>query len=182
MEAALEQITLDGWKLIAFASRFPIRTEERYSVNDLELLGVVWSIDFFKYNLYGKDFTEITDHRALLSILKEHRSIKSYKSRLSRWIDRLFPYDLVIEHMPGAKMGLVDHISKNPFAKAKKVSAFDERFVVATISKIRDSIKQLIENKTHNVQKFNRILKLHSPSYSANRLIAPEIPTIIRNN
>ena len=101
--AALEQNTPDGWKAIAFASRFLNSTEERYSVNELELLGIVWSIDYFKYYLYGKNFTVVTDHRALLSIPMEHRSNKSYNSPLSRWIDRLLPYNFTIEHMPSAK-------------------------------------------------------------------------------
>ena len=39
--AALEQLTVDGWKPIAFASRFLNPCEERYSVIELELLGVV---------------------------------------------------------------------------------------------------------------------------------------------
>ena len=64
----------------------------------------------------------------------------------------------------------------------KKVTAYDEHFVAAIISKIRNSFKYLIRNKTLTVQKFNRMLKLHSPSNSANRLIAPEMPTLIRNN
>ena len=89
-------------------SRFLNSTEERYSVNELELLGIVCSVDYFKYYLYGKNFPVVTDHRALLSILKEHRSNKSYNNRLSRWIDRLLPYNFTIEYMPGAKMGLVD--------------------------------------------------------------------------
>ena len=139
--AALEQNTSDGWKPIAFASRFLNSTEVRYSVNELELLGIVWSIDYFKYYLYGKIVTVVTDHRTLLSILKEHRSNKSYNSRLSRWIDRLLPYNFTIEQMPGAKMGLVDYISRNPYARAKKISTYDEHFVVATISKILDSMK-----------------------------------------
>ena len=118
--AALEQNTSDGWKTIALASQFLKRTEERYCVNELELLGVVWSIDYFKYYMYRKDLTLTTDHRALLSILKEHRSNKSYNSRLSRWINRLIHYNFTTEHMPVAKMGLVDYISRNIFAKAKK--------------------------------------------------------------
>ena len=81
--AAIEQNTPEGWKSIAFASRFLNSTEERYSVNELELLGIVWSIDYYNYYLYGKNFTVITNHLALLSILKEHRSNKSYNSRLS---------------------------------------------------------------------------------------------------
>ena len=106
--AALEQLTVNGWKLISFASRFSNSNEERYSVNELELLGVVWSIEYLKNYLYGKEFSIITDHRALLSILKEHRSNKSYNSSLSRWVDRILPYQFKIEHLPGAKMGLVD--------------------------------------------------------------------------
>ena len=39
--------------------------------------------------------------------------------------------------MPRAKMGLVDYIYRKPFAKAKKISSYDELFVVATISKIQ---------------------------------------------
>ena len=145
---------------MAIASQFLNQTEERYSVNELELLGVVWSIDYFKYFLYGKNFTVITDYRALLSILKEDRSNKSYNNRLSRWIDRQLPYNLTIEFMLGAKMDLADYISRNPFAKAKNVSAYNEHFVVLTISKIRDLLKHLIRKKQHIVQKFNRILKV----------------------
>ena len=74
MGAAHEQNTSDGWKPLAFALQFLNSKEERCSVNELELLGIVWSIDYFKYYLYVKNFTVITDNRAILSILKEHRS------------------------------------------------------------------------------------------------------------
>ena len=87
--AALEQRTPTGWHTVAFASRFLNSNEERYSVNELELLGVVWSVEYFKYYLFGKPFTIITNHRALLSNMKEHRSNKSYNSRLTRRVDRL---------------------------------------------------------------------------------------------
>ena len=129
---ALEQLTVDGWKPIAFASRFLSSCQERYSVN--ELLGVVWSIEYFKNYLFGENFTVITDHRALLSILKENRLDKLYNSRLTRWIDRLLPFQFDIEHLPGAKMGLVDYISQHPFQKAKKNSTYDEEFIVAKLN------------------------------------------------
>ena len=47
--AALEQRTPAGWHTAAFASRLLNSNEERYSVNELELLGVVWSVEYFKY-------------------------------------------------------------------------------------------------------------------------------------
>ena len=118
--AALEQLTVDGWKPITFMSRFLISCEESYSVNELEFLGVVWSTEYFKNYLYGRKFTVITDHCALLSITKENRWNKSYNSRLTRWIDRLLPFQFNIEHLPGAKMGFVVYISRHPSQKAKK--------------------------------------------------------------
>ena len=38
-----------------------------------------------------------TDHRSLLSIVKEQRSNKSYNSSLTRWVDRLLSFDFKIE-------------------------------------------------------------------------------------
>ena len=82
--AALEQRSPTDWHTVAFTLRFLNSNEERYSVNELEFLGVVWSVEYFKYHLFGKSFTIITDHRALLFIIKEHRPKKSCKSRLTR--------------------------------------------------------------------------------------------------
>ena len=81
--AALEQCSPTGWHPVAFASRFLNSNEERYGVNELELLGMVWSVECFKYYIFGKPFTIITDNRSLLSILKKHRSNNSYKRRLT---------------------------------------------------------------------------------------------------
>ena len=146
--AALEQRSPTGWHTVAFASRFLNSNEERYSVNELELLGVVWSVEYFKYYLFGKSFTIITDHRALLSIMKEHRSNKSDNSRLTRWIDRLLPFYFNIEHIPGAKMGLVDYISRQPNQEAKVTNKYGEEFAVATITRIRDAIAAICVNTT----------------------------------
>ena len=38
------QLNCEGWKTVAFASRFLNNNEERYSINELELFGVVWAI------------------------------------------------------------------------------------------------------------------------------------------
>ena len=116
--AALEQLAVNNWKPISFDSIFLKSNEERYSINEQELLGAVWSTECFKNYFYGKEFLIITDHRAL-SILKEYRSNKSHNSRLSRWVDGLLSYQFTIEHLPGAKMGPVDYISCNPYQPTK---------------------------------------------------------------
>ena len=45
--AALEQETPDGWATIAYASRFLNSCEQKYSVNEIELLAAVWAIEHF---------------------------------------------------------------------------------------------------------------------------------------
>ena len=126
--------------------------EEGYSINELELLGVVWSIEHFKYYLYGKPFTIITDHRALLSIMRENRAKKSYNSRLTRWIDRLLPFNFTIDHLPGSKMGSVDYISRDPQQKAVNISAYDEQFIVAKMDVIKRSAKRVLLNAENYVE------------------------------
>ena len=71
---------------------------------------VVWSVEYFNYYLFGKSVTVVTDLKAILSIMKEHRSNKFYDSRLTRWVDHLLPFDFNIEHIADAKLGLVDYI------------------------------------------------------------------------
>ena len=131
--AALEQETPDGWGTVAYASRFLNACENKYSVNELELLAAVWAIDHFKYYLYGRRFTLITDHQALVSALNSNKSNKTYQSRLTRWIDRLIPFDFDIKHLSGSKMGLIDYISRHPVGKPQPPAYWDEHFVVALI-------------------------------------------------
>ena len=43
-------------------------------------------------------------------------------------------------------------------------------------------MKHLIRNKQNTTKKLNDILKLHSPSYHSNQLIAPQMPTSLNDN
>ena len=71
--ACLEQKENNNGHPIAYASRFLNKKEQRYSINELELLAVVWSLEHFKYYLFGSQFTLQTDHQALISALKNNR-------------------------------------------------------------------------------------------------------------
>ena len=181
--AAREQLDCEGWKTVAFASRFLISNEERYSINELELLGVVWAIEYFKYYIFGKILTVLTHHRALLSVLKSHRSNKSYNSRLTRWIDPLLPFEFSIEHIPGTRIGLVDYISRQPNQKPKNITQYGEEFMVATISRIRDAITILFNHsnkipfqKRHNTSKRKLVVnktRVHSCKFTKSNAYIP---------
>ena len=61
-------------------------------------------------------------------------------SRLTRWLDRLIPFDFRIEHKPGAKIGLADYLSRHSSREATPISTYDNMFTVAEISLIRTAL------------------------------------------
>ena len=85
--------------------------EIKFSTNELELLAIVRACEHFRTDLRGKRFVILTDHKAIISALNETYGKKSYQSRLSRWTDRLNPFDYQIEHVPGLSLGIVDYMS-----------------------------------------------------------------------
>ena len=69
--AALEQeLEPDKRVSIAFPSRFLNAAEEKYSTNELELLAVVWSCEFFRNCLLGNQFQILTDHKPVTALTK----------------------------------------------------------------------------------------------------------------
>ena len=138
------QHSAEGWMAIAYASRFLNSLEEKYSVNELEILGVVWAIEHFKYYLYGKHFTVITDHRALISALSPSERSKTSQSRLTRWIEKLIPFHFDIK-LAGSKMGLLDYMSRNPVGLPIPLSEYDEEIVVAAINTFINNL-EMIDN------------------------------------
>ena len=56
----------------------------------------------------------VSDHKALETALQSNHGNKTYSSRLTRWIDRLLPFDMEVVHQPGQKMGLADYLLRHP--------------------------------------------------------------------
>ena len=44
---------------------------------------------------------------------KRKKSNKTYSSRLTRWVDRLLPFDSQIFHAPGRTIGIADYLSRH---------------------------------------------------------------------
>ena len=132
--ACLEQEIEPGvWAPTAFASRFLNNAETKYSTNELELLAIVWACEHFRTYLLGNRFQVLTNHKAIISALSENYNNKSYQSRLSRWADRLLPFDFEVIHVPGVTLGIVDYLSRYPTFSAPAPSIYDELFVVKSI-------------------------------------------------
>ena len=130
---------------IAYASRFLIELESKYSIIELELLAVVWSIEHFKNYVYGVAFGIVSDHKALQSVIKSNKSNKTFSSGLTRWTDFcLVTFRL---NIPGRTLGMADYLSRHPseyessVAKAEKL--FNDWFTVNVVKEITPEMKRL---------------------------------------
>ena len=80
--AVLAQEQTDGAvKPIAYASRSIQKHERNYGITELEGLGVVWAVKYFRAYLYGHRCTLYTDHEALKSLLNTTQP----SGKLARW-------------------------------------------------------------------------------------------------
>ena len=178
--AVLQQCEENKGTPIAYASRFLTELESKYSINELELLAVVWSIEHFK-NVYGVAFGIVSDHKALQSVLKSNKSNKTFSSRLTRWVDRLLPFDFSIVHTPGRTLGLADYLSRHPSeyegSVAKAEELFNDWFTVNVVKEITPEMKRLAiwrkpiksqERKKVQHTRASKILSVHAPKQTAN--------------
>ena len=105
------------------------------------MLAVVWGAEYFPNYILGQNFLIMTDHNALISLLNgNNKKNKTMFSRLTRWLDRLIPFDFQIEQKPGAKIGLADYLSRHPCNEATPISTYDNMFTVAKINLIRAAL------------------------------------------
>ena len=112
MGAVLTQVDPDGLKrVLAYACRSLSKAEKNYSTCEQELAAVVWAIHHFHAYLGGsKEFSVLTDHNALVGLLKT----SNHTGRLARWKLALNPYHFNIQYRAGTLNNMADHLSRYP--------------------------------------------------------------------
>ena len=167
-----------GWKPISYASRFLTELEAKFSINELELLAVVWAIEHFKNYVYGETFGVVSDHKALQSVLKANKGNKTFSSRLTRWVDRLLPFDFSVIHAPGRTIGLADYLSRHPSeycgSTVKAEEMFNSWFTINVVDEIVPPLKKKPANKNEpirfkldnkrNESENDSVLTIHTPT------------------
>ena len=110
--AVLQHSQINGeWQPICFATRLLTDFEAKDFINELELLALVWAVEHFRNYVYGVQFKLISDHKALISVLKPNRGNKTISSRLTCWVDRLLPFNFEVVHAVGRTLG---YLSRHP--------------------------------------------------------------------
>ena len=121
--ATLWQKEGEIFRPVAFASRFLTDCERKYAINELQLLGALWGLEYFRYFVYGKRLNLLTDHQALQPLLKRNRAHKQYSARLTRWLDRLGHFDVNVQYTAGKNIPLTDYSSRHPIVNTDESAA-----------------------------------------------------------
>lgn len=108
--AVLMQKFDDSWKPVAFYSRSTSPNECKWHSYELETLAVVEALERFKYYIYGKTITVITDCSAVKAAMSKTELVP----RIARWWLRVQDYAINLEHRAGQRMIHVDALSRAP--------------------------------------------------------------------
>ena len=117
------------------------------------MLTIVWACEHFRTYLLGNRFQLLTDRKVIISAISANYNNKSYHSRLSRWADRLLPFDFEVIHVPGVTLGIVDYLSRHPTFSAPDPSiydVYDKLFVVKSIEAFNSALTYINSFKLIN--------------------------------
>lgn len=82
---------------IQYFSRSLNEAQTKYSAIELELLAIIWSVEWFRAYLYGRKFYIYTDHKPLVYLF----SNRNMSCRLHRWRLTLMEYNFEVIHREG---------------------------------------------------------------------------------
>lgn len=107
--ACLSQLDDEGIERpIAFASRVCTSAEEKLGATMGEVAALVYAVTYFHQYLWGKPFTIVTDHQALVFLT----TTKDLRSKLARFAVLLSELDYTVVYKPGKFHGNVDALSR----------------------------------------------------------------------
>ncbi|MCP3681914.1 MAG: hypothetical protein GY861_04415, partial [bacterium] len=117
---------------VAYASKALNKHQINYSIIELELLAIIFGVEYFRPYLYGRKFVIQTDHAPL----KYLQNMKNPTGRFAHWIAYLQQYTFDIEYRSGhtnRNAGALSRIPEDPNYKDKESFA-EEPSICAALS------------------------------------------------
>jgi transposase InsO family protein len=99
----------DGiWCPVAVASRKLNDHERNYPTHEKELLAIVWAVKYWRHYIEGLKVEVVTDHASLRFL----DSQPMLSRRVTRWVETMQEFDLVIKYKSGKANVLADVLSR----------------------------------------------------------------------
>ena len=109
--SSLWQIQEGKPKLIGYASKTLPEACSRYSVTELEMIGLLVNMNLWKNLLKHREFDAAVDHAAVAQIMKA--KTEPATTRIMRLLDRLSAYSFNLYYVKGRDMILSDYLSRH---------------------------------------------------------------------
>ena len=110
--SALYQEQQGRYKLVAYYSKKLPEAVQRYSISELELMGIMANVAAFIHLLRNANFTVYCDHSALVHIMASKREPATL--RLKKLIEHLSDYKFNIKFLKGKEMHISEFLSRHP--------------------------------------------------------------------
>ncbi|XP_049271184.1 uncharacterized protein K02A2.6-like [Rhipicephalus sanguineus] len=133
--AVLQQVDGPSIRTVAFASRTLTETERKYSTGEREALACLWACEKWHIYLWGRSFTLVTDHQALVSLLST-QSTGQRPLRIARWTARLLRYNFVVQFRRGEHNKVADALSRLPVPGTEDGLKIEEEIVSIVTSSV----------------------------------------------
>ena len=108
--SALYQIQNGKAKLISYVSKRLPEAAHKYSITELEMIGLVINIASFVHLLRKVDFDPVVDHLAITQIMRS--KVEPATSRIKRLLEVLSSYSFNLYYIKGKDMILSDFLSR----------------------------------------------------------------------
>ena len=142
-------------KLVQCGSRSLIDAETRYSVTELELLGLVYAVKHCDHYLYhSPPFQIITDHRPLEGIfLKE---LHDLDGRILRLREKVLQYNFTVKWLEGKSNIMADALSRAPIFRPTSKEIAESEKLKLIYSVRAPAVEDLLLTKIVNAAKTDK--------------------------
>ncbi len=106
-------VPLQNDQPILYVARALTPAEKRYAIIEKELLAVVFVLTRCHFYTYGRPVTVKTNHKPLLGLVQA--DAERLLLRIRHFVERLFPYTLTWEYLPGKENIFPDALSRLDF-------------------------------------------------------------------
>jgi transposase InsO family protein len=132
-------------QVVAFMSKKLTSTERKYSATERECLAVLYAVEKFRHYIEGIKFTVVTDHSALLWLLK----LKDPIGRLGRWTLKLQHFDFELVHRKGKYNVVADALSRSIF-QIDQIETNEDKWYNNLSEKIEKMAEKFPDFKSNN--------------------------------